>query len=303
VRGERGRACHAPRAAFGGGKDIAERMAEAAVHKTTGNARFKDACNAHAVDSNISGASALGAVPVDNPEANALLVSLHLNLSMTLLKLEDWAGAATNAGDEALAVDGDNLKALYRLSLANFRRGALHEAKPMLLRACKPDPKSKTARRELAELTEALKAKEAERRAKMSGMFKKSLDGDKEEERVVKEKVAAATAAKDAADAQAKDAQLHADWDAECERREAAAEAPLSSDDFTEEREAADKADMEAAEAVVKAEEEKVEAAKRAAKAAARRERESDAVRAEDEEDLKGDDGTTEGGRGAAAYK
>ena len=70
---------------------------------------------------------------------------------MTLLKLEDWAGAAKNAG-EALAVDGDNLKALYRLSLANFRRGALHEATSMLLRACKLDPENKTARRELAEL-------------------------------------------------------------------------------------------------------------------------------------------------------
>ena len=62
--------------------------------------------------------------------------------------LEDWAGAAKNAG-EALAVDGDNFKALYRLFLANFRRGALHEAKPMLLRACKLDPENKTARREL----------------------------------------------------------------------------------------------------------------------------------------------------------
>ena len=193
------------------------------MHKTTGDARFKDACYTHAVDSYISGVSALGAVPVDNTEANAQLVSLHPNLSMTLLKLEDWAGAAKNAG-EALAVDGDNLKALYRLSLANFRHGALHEAKPMLLRACKLDPENKTARRELAELKEALKAKEAERRAKMSGMFKKSLYGDKEEERGMKEKVAAAAAAKDAADAQAKDAQLHADWDAECERREAAAD-------------------------------------------------------------------------------
>ena len=62
--------------------------------------------------------------------------------------LEDWAGAAKNAG-EALAVDGDNFKALYRLFLANFRRGALHEANPMLLRACKLDPENKTARREL----------------------------------------------------------------------------------------------------------------------------------------------------------
>ena len=56
--------------------------------------------------------------------------------------------AAKNAG-EALAVDGDNFKALYRLFLANFRRGAPHEAKPMLLRACKLDPENKTARREL----------------------------------------------------------------------------------------------------------------------------------------------------------
>ena len=120
----------------------------AAVHKTAGDARFKDACSTHAGDSYISGVSALGAVPVDNTEANTLLVSLHPNLSMTLLKLEDWAGAAKNAG-EALAVDGDNFKALYRLFLANFRRGALHEAKPMLLRACKLDPENKTARREL----------------------------------------------------------------------------------------------------------------------------------------------------------
>ena len=50
-------------------------MAEAAVHKTTGDARFKDACYTHAVDSYISGVSALGAVPVDNTEANALLVT------------------------------------------------------------------------------------------------------------------------------------------------------------------------------------------------------------------------------------
>ena len=56
--------------------------------------------------------------------------------------------AAKNAG-EALAVDGDNFKALYRLLLANLRRGALHEAKPMLLRACKLDPENKTVRREL----------------------------------------------------------------------------------------------------------------------------------------------------------
>jgi hypothetical protein len=38
----------------------------------------------------------------------------------------------------------------------------------------------------VAELKEALKAKEAERRAKMSGLFKKSLYGDKEEERGMK---------------------------------------------------------------------------------------------------------------------
>ena len=60
-------------AEFAGGKGIAECMA--AVHKTTGDARFKDACYTHAVDSYISGISALGAVPVNNTEANALLVT------------------------------------------------------------------------------------------------------------------------------------------------------------------------------------------------------------------------------------
>jgi hypothetical protein len=274
-------------AEFGGGKDIGERMAEAAVHKETGNGRFKDACFTHAVDSYISAISALGGVPVDNAEANALLVSLHLNLSMTLIKLEDWVGAAKNAR-EALAVDGENIKALYRLSLANFRRGALEEAKPTYVRVCRLDPKNKTARRELAELKEALKAKEAERRAKFGGMFKQSLYGDKEEERQEKEAAAAAKAAREAAESAEADARLHAEWDAECERREQAAEAPVKFEDFKGEREAADKAAAEAAEAVVKAEEAKVEAAKRAARDAARRERESDVVRVEDEDDLKG---------------
>ena len=274
-------------AEFGGGKDIGERMDEAAVHKATGNGRFKDACFTHAVDSYISAIAALGGVPVGNAEASSLLVSLHLNLSMTLIKLEDWVGAAKNAR-EALAVDGENIKALYRLSLANFRRGALEEAKSTYVRVCRLDPKNKTARRELAELKEALKAKEAERRAKFGGMFKQSLYGDKEEERREKEAAAAAKAAREAAEAAEADARLHAEWDAECERREQAAEAPVKFEDFKGDREAADKAAAEAAEAVVKAEEEKVEAAKRAARDAARRERESDVVRVEDEDDLKG---------------
>jgi peptidylprolyl isomerase len=103
-------------------------------------------------------------------EKAALILSVNLNLALALLKTEDYAGAV-KAGTSALAVDADNVKALFRRGCALGKMGELVRAKSDLLAAAKLSPSDKSIRKEYSRVNAALKAAKAKEKKAFSNMF------------------------------------------------------------------------------------------------------------------------------------
>ena len=75
-----------------------------------------------------------------------LELSLHLNLAMSELKLENWAAAAKAAG-KAVALETKNPKALFRRGCAFAKTGQLDEAVADLASLVAADPTNAPARK------------------------------------------------------------------------------------------------------------------------------------------------------------
>ena len=82
---------------------------------------------------------------VGPPDAAALRLSLHLNVALAALKLEDYALAEAACG-YVLDRDEGHVKATYRLAMACEGQGRFKRALKLLTRVCKRDPKNADAR-------------------------------------------------------------------------------------------------------------------------------------------------------------
>ena len=113
--------------------------------------------------------------PDQRAEVDALKLSLHLNIAMCWLKItdaENHLDQAIRACDEALAIDADSTKALFRRATAREQKGQYDEAKADLQRAAELAPDDKAVPKLLTRVDAQIarqKAKEKKMYGKMFG--------------------------------------------------------------------------------------------------------------------------------------
>jgi hypothetical protein len=120
-------------------------------------------------------------------EAKSILVSLHGNNAMVLIKLEDWMKAAVSAS-AVLKVEKNNVKALFRRGVAYHHSGSLEQAKVDLVRVLELDVTNAAANKELIELNKTIKVHKQKEKESFKGMFNKTMYQDREVERLAKMK-------------------------------------------------------------------------------------------------------------------
>lgn len=245
---------------------VAEKIKSAGDAKMQGNDAFKKKENAEAAKLYRKGVKSLEDVSKSHPKPTAtqtvevqeLLLSLNLNLAMAEIKLERWSGA-TKAATAALALDGNNVKALFRRAVASSRMGDFSEAKQDLTALLKIDPDNREGKVELAKLKKRIQEIKARDKKSFSGLFDRMPSDDRENQR--QEKL----------EQQAKEREAKRKrWEEESERRKEAGEEEITFEAWCEELEAEEKARKEEEEKEKKEEEEKERAARRAAKRQAR---------------------------------
>ena len=124
---------------------------------------------------------------VINDEVKSALISLHGNNSMVLIKLENW-NAAIVSTTEVLKAEKSNIKALFRRGISYHKVGFLEESKADLTYLLELDIKNAAASKELAQVLKDIKSNKLREKVVFSNMFKKNIYGDKEAERIAKEK-------------------------------------------------------------------------------------------------------------------
>jgi len=112
----------------------------------------------------------------------SLFLSLYGNLSMVLLKVEEYKECKMYC-DKVVAKDATHVKSLFRRGCANHKLGYFDEAKFDLEKVIKLDAGNAAAKKELAVVAKSVKEKKAKDKAAFSGMFSgKSMYDDREKE-------------------------------------------------------------------------------------------------------------------------
>ncbi|XP_055336624.1 peptidyl-prolyl cis-trans isomerase FKBP4-like [Paramacrobiotus metropolitanus] len=101
-----------------------------------------------------------------------MLAVSHNNLAAVHLKLGDLY-AAKRATEEALTLDPNNIKGLYRKGTANFGLRDYEEAKRDFQRIVDLEPENKAAKQQLALLSKEMRAQADKDRKRFQGMFDK----------------------------------------------------------------------------------------------------------------------------------
>eukprot|EP00929_Paragymnodinium_shiwhaense_P071153 TRINITY_DN36153_c0_g1_i1.p1 TRINITY_DN36153_c0_g1~~TRINITY_DN36153_c0_g1_i1.p1 ORF type:complete len:590 (+),score=165.58 TRINITY_DN36153_c0_g1_i1:93-1772(+) len=121
----------------------------------------------------------------DDPEVRSERLALHLNACLGNLKRGNLA-TAVDHGSEALAIEPQSVKALYRRGMARARlaeqpdhQEELELAKEDLVAALKLEPKNADVREQLLKLKEALKAGEREQAKTQKSTFQSMFSSSK----------------------------------------------------------------------------------------------------------------------------
>jgi len=124
-----------------------------------------------------------GACVADVSDASqSLFLSLYGNLSMVLLKAEEYKECRAYC-DKVVAKDPAHVKCLFRRGCANHKLGELDDAKFDLEKVVELDTGNVTAKKELAAVVKSIKERKAKDKAAFSGMFSgKSMYDDREKE-------------------------------------------------------------------------------------------------------------------------
>ncbi|KAJ8599906.1 hypothetical protein CTAYLR_002834 [Chrysophaeum taylorii] len=232
----------APAAAEEEGEEcVMEYVARAVEHKMRGNERFKEGQHEAANENYAVGIDIIAELDKviskknnkveTEVEVNEVRVSLLLNRSMALLRLERTS-EALECASKAVEIQPENVKAVYRCGVARARLNQHEAALKDFARAVELEPTNRDAKRELAIVREKVAAKRSADKKRMSGALlkKKGLYGDVEaerERRKLEEEAALAVKRR-----------KHAE---DNERRERRGEAKLSFDDWVKAEDEAQK--------------------------------------------------------------
>lgn len=182
----------------GSSSDAAKNIATAVALKAAGNAAFKegryqDAITAyHQIFMYVNGYSAssgLGtggmpgqtttpATPEEMAQIRELKLAHHCNLAMCHMKHGPKLQKARDNCTKALAIDPDNVKALFRRGKCYAQLNALDEAKMDLDRVLQLQPDNLDAKRELRALKSAFDRVRKREQKKFAGMFDRINDED-----------------------------------------------------------------------------------------------------------------------------
>ncbi|XP_063911396.1 FK506-binding protein 59 [Zophobas morio] len=120
-------------------------------------------------------------------EIDALILAAHLNLSLCYLKIEDNFEAKTSA-TAALAIDADNVKALFRRGQALLKLGEPKDASNDFSQCLKLDPENSAAKTQQALCAKTLKEQLQREKKVYANMFDKFAKMDAQREEIEKKK-------------------------------------------------------------------------------------------------------------------
>mmetsp|Transcript_756 Transcript_756/g.924 ORF Transcript_756/g.924 Transcript_756/m.924 type:complete len:753 (+) Transcript_756:106-2364(+) len=106
----------------------------------------------------------------DKKEVDGIKLSLHLNTAMCHIKLEAWDFAMKQL-DEAITLDPNSCKALYRRALVLERKKDFDEARKELLKAKKIEPDDKAVARLMERVEIQIKRQKAKAKKMAQKMF------------------------------------------------------------------------------------------------------------------------------------
>ncbi|KAF1330759.1 Hsp70-like protein, partial [Globisporangium splendens] len=151
-----------------------ERMRLVVKNKEEGNELFRDGNHQHAAMRYVKALSHASKFfdlnEKDVEEVNKLKLSLYLNLAQCYLKMESWGKAIANCKD-ALVIDPQNAKALYRRALAYEKEKNIDLAVADVKAALKVAPEDKA----IAKLDERLKLVQKRQLDKEKKMWSKAF--------------------------------------------------------------------------------------------------------------------------------
>lgn len=114
-------------------------------------------------------------------ESKTISISLYLNKALCYQKLNDQ-DEVRHACNEALTMDGNNVKALYRRGQANLSLGEIEKALADFERVHQIEPENKAAQNQIAICKQKIKAYKDEEKKRYKNMFSYGpADGPKEE--------------------------------------------------------------------------------------------------------------------------
>lgn len=219
-------------------RELLSLLAAAQALKDRGNEHFKQGQLRLARESyedallelrDLRSAEAIAALPSETlrRELCVCACSLQSNLSMVALKEQSWVRALSHA-KQALALDADNVKALFRRGLASARLQQFEDATRDLERVLVLEPGNASAKKELAEAQKAAKAQAKREQAPFGKLFSSSasLYDDRERERDEKRRLL-----------EAQQEREQAQWRENNEQRVARGEDELSFEDWKKDRE------------------------------------------------------------------
>ena len=108
------------------------------------------------------------------PARNELLTSAYNNIALCYLKLR-MPKEALKYADWTLAIDGDNLKAIYRKGLANYDRNDFQPAIEHFNRCLALDPNNRAARNQIALAQQQIERYESKEKKIFSRLFDSAL--------------------------------------------------------------------------------------------------------------------------------
>ncbi|KAK3600787.1 hypothetical protein CHS0354_009218 [Potamilus streckersoni] len=92
----------------------------------------------------------------NKPKRDSLLLTAHLNLAMTYIKMENFASCETQCG-KALKLDPNSEKAFFRQGIAYFHMNKPEEARTNFENALKTDPENKATRNWIVKCNQEIK--------------------------------------------------------------------------------------------------------------------------------------------------
>jgi len=182
--------------------EVAKNIAKALELKEEGNQHFKEGnyqkamaayhqifMYVHGYSASAGGGGSAGLAPPMgrtttpvSPEEMAQIRELkvvhHCNLAICQMKHGPKYSKAKDNCTKALAIDGNNIKALLRRGKCHAQMGGLDEAKADLDRVLELQPDNKDAVRELRLLKGAFDKQRKKEQKKFAGMFDKLVDED-----------------------------------------------------------------------------------------------------------------------------